>query len=82
MSLGNPAESEEMIETKKGLASLGLDEAIRLRWALRDIKAKRLKFSPVDPSDLRTLIDMGYVVMQGDTPTITYSGDEEMEIGD
>ena len=66
-------------EAKKGLASLGLDEAIRLRWALRDIKAKRLKFSPVDPSDLRTLIDMGYVVMQGDTPTITYSGDEEME---
>jgi hypothetical protein len=28
--------------TKKGLASLGLDNAIRLRWALRDIKGKRL----------------------------------------
>ena len=71
-----------MIEPKTGLASLGLDEAIRLRWALRDIKAKRLKLSPVDPSDLSTLINMGYVEMQGDTPMITYSGDEEMEIGD
>ena len=71
-----------MTEAKKGMASIGRDEAIQLRWALRDIKAKRLKFSPVDPSDLRTLIDMGYVVMQSNTPMITYSGDEEMEIGD
>jgi hypothetical protein len=47
-----------MNEPNKGLASLGLDNAIRLRWALRDIKAKRLKFSPVNPNDLRTLIDM------------------------
>jgi hypothetical protein len=69
-------------EPNKGLASLGLDAAIRLRWALRDIKANRLNFSPVDPSDLHTLINMGYVEMQGDTPMITYSGDEEMEIGD
>lgn len=71
-----------MIEPKTGLASLGLDAAIRLRWSLRDIKAKRLKLSPVDPSDLRTLIEMGYVEMQGDTPVITYSGDQEMDIGD
>jgi len=35
-----------MSEPKKGLVSLGLDNAIRLRWALRDIKGKRLKFSP------------------------------------
>ena len=27
-----------MSEPKEGLASLGLDNAIRLRWALRDIK--------------------------------------------
>ena len=80
--MGNPAEGEEMTEAKKGLASLGLDAAIRLRWALRDIKAKRLKLSPVDPSDLSILINMGYVEMQGDTPMITYSGNEEMEIGD
>jgi hypothetical protein len=47
-----------MIEPKKGLARLGLDNAIRLRWVLRDIMAKRLKLSPVDPADLRTLIEM------------------------
>jgi hypothetical protein len=35
-----------MSEPKKGLASLGLDNSIRLRWALPDIKGKRLKFSP------------------------------------
>ena len=71
-----------MSEPKKGLASLGLDNAIRLRWALRDIKGKRLKFSPVDPNDLRTLIDMGYVEMRSDQPVVTSAGLEEMEIGD
>jgi hypothetical protein len=71
-----------MSEPKKGLASLGLDNAIRLRWALRDIKGKRLKFSPVDPNDLRTLIDMGYVEMKSDQPVVTSAGSEEMEIGD
>jgi hypothetical protein len=71
-----------MSETKKGLASLGLDNAIRLRWALRDIKGKRLKFSPVDPNDLRTLIDMGYVEMKNDQPVVTSAGLEEIEIGD
>jgi hypothetical protein len=34
-----------MSEPKTGLASLGLDNAIRLRWVLRDIIGKRLKFS-------------------------------------
>ena len=71
-----------MSEPKKGLASLGLDNAIRLRWALRDIKGKRLKFSPVDPNDLRTLIDMGYVEMKNDQPVVTSAGLEEIEIGD
>ena len=48
-----------MSEPKAGLASLGLDNAIRLRWALRDIRGKRLKLTPVDPNDLLTLIDIG-----------------------
>ena len=71
-----------MSEAKTGLASLGLDNAIRLRWALRDIKGKRLKLSPVDPNDLRTLIDMGYVEMKDDQPVVTNAGLEEIEIGD
>jgi hypothetical protein len=71
-----------MTKFKEGLASLGLDEAIRLRWALRDIEAKRLKLCPVDPADLRTLINMGYVEMQDDLPVVTATGAEQMEIGD
>lgn len=71
-----------MNDPKKGLASLGLDNAIRLRWALRDIKGNRLKFSPVDPNDLRILIDMGYVEMKNDIPVVTPAGLDQMEIGD
>jgi hypothetical protein len=44
-----------MSEPKNGLASLELDNTIRLLWALRDIKGERLKLTPVDPNDLRTL---------------------------
>jgi hypothetical protein len=52
------------------------------RWALRDIKGKRLKLTPVDPSDIRTLIDMGYVEMINDEPVVTATGLQQMEIGD
>jgi hypothetical protein len=71
-----------MNEPKKGLASLGLDNAIRLRWALRDIKGKRLKLTPVDPNDIRTLINMGYVEMKNDEPVVTDAGLQQIEIGD
>jgi hypothetical protein len=71
-----------MNEPKKGLASLGLDNAIRLRWALRDIKGKRLKLTPVAPNDIRTLIDMGYVEMKNDEPVVTDAGLQQIEIGD
>ena len=69
-----------MTEPKEGLKSLGLDNAIRLRWVLRDIKAKRLKLSPPDPNDLRILIDMGFVEMQNNIPVVTGAG--LVEIGD
>jgi hypothetical protein len=67
-----------MSEPKTGLASLGLDNAIRLRWALRDIRGKRLKLTPVDPNDLRTLIDMGLVEMRDDVSVVTPAGDAEI----
>jgi hypothetical protein len=41
----------------KGIASLGLDNAIRLRWVLRDIRGNRIKLTPPSQEDLRTLID-------------------------
>jgi hypothetical protein len=71
-----------MTEPKKGLAALGLNNAIRLRWALRDIHAKRLKWSPISSADLRTLVDMGYVAVVGGELVITLTGMDEKEIGD
>ena len=75
------AEGEEMSEPKTGLASLGLDNAIRLRWVLRDIVGKRLKFSPIAPNDLQTLIDLGYIEMKDEVPTVTTAGLDEIAIG-
>jgi hypothetical protein len=54
---------------------LDVDTAIRLRWALRDIKGKRLRLSPVDAEDLRMLVEMGWVEMRDEVPVITNEGD-------
>ena len=53
------------------MGGLDLDTAIRLRWALRDIKAKRTKLTPVSPSDLMTLMEIGLVEMRDDAPMLT-----------
>jgi hypothetical protein len=66
----------------EGLKSLGLDSAIRRRWVLRDIKARRLKLSPPDPADVRKLVEMGYVEMQGDEPVMTSEGTHEVDLAD
>jgi len=71
-----------MSQSKSGLTTLGLDNAIRLRWALRDIHAKRLKLSPITPEDLQTLKDMGYVEIVEGELVITRSGMDEMNLGD
>ena len=71
-----------MNEPKKDLASLGLENAIRLRWALRDIRGNRLKLSPVDTNDMGTLIDMGYVEMIDDEPVVTAAGLQQIETRD
>jgi hypothetical protein len=73
---GNAATMVEQAES--ALAGLDLDTAIRLRWALRDIKAKRTKFSPVSPDDLRTLVQMGLVEIRDDIPALTDEGDRAL----
>jgi hypothetical protein len=50
------------------------DRAIVLRWALRDIKGERLKWSPVDQHDLQTLIDLGLVEIRDDRAVLTNAG--------
>jgi hypothetical protein len=55
-------------------ADLDLERAIALRWALRDIRAKRLKLTPVSEADLRALIELGLVLMRDGTPELTQAG--------
>ncbi|MEH2506661.1 hypothetical protein V1290_005472 [Bradyrhizobium sp. AZCC 1578] len=61
------------------LAGMDLDTAIRFRWALRDIKAKRTKLTPPNPDDLKTLIEMGLVEMRDDVPVLTNEGHRALD---
>jgi hypothetical protein len=70
-----------MIDRIQGLASLGLDDATRLRWVLRDIKGNRTKLSPPSPEDINTSVKRGYVEIRGEKPALTASGLSEM-VGD
>ncbi len=56
------------------LDGLNLDTAIRLRWALRVIKARRTKFTPISQNDLMALIELGLVEMQDDVAQLTNEG--------
>jgi hypothetical protein len=64
-----------MTERADPLASLDLDTAIRLRWALRDIKSKRLKMTPVSQADLKTLHELGLIEMRDEVPALTRVGE-------
>jgi hypothetical protein len=63
-----------MIDHENPFSHLELQQAIELRWALRDIRAKRGKLTPIDPQHLQTLIDMGLVEMRDEEAVITASG--------
>jgi hypothetical protein len=56
------------------LSNFDLDKAIALRWALRDIVAKRLKLTPLKDDDLQTLVELGLVEMRDGAPVVTQSG--------
>lgn len=63
-----------MTDNHNPFAEFDLERAIALRWALRDIKAKRLKLSPLSDADLRALIELGLVEMRDDAPVLTNAG--------
>jgi hypothetical protein len=63
-----------MTDNQTPFAHLSLERAIALRWTLRDIKAERLRLSPVSESDLTTLIDLGLVEVQEGVPVLTPAG--------
>jgi hypothetical protein len=60
--------------TDRPLSNFDLDKAIALRWALRDIAAKRLKLTPLKEDDLQTLLELGFVEMRDGVPVVTQSG--------
>jgi hypothetical protein len=62
------------------MAGLDLDKAIRLRWTLRDIKGKRMNWSPASQDDLRTLIEMGLIEMHDEVPGLTNEGERVLEL--
>jgi hypothetical protein len=53
---------------------LDLQEAIDLRWTLRDVRAKRWKLSPLNPSHLEKLKSMNLIEMHDDLPALTKAG--------
>jgi len=63
-----------MTDKPAPFAHLGLERAIALRWTLRDIKAKRLKLSPVSAGDLNILTELGLIEMRDDVPVLTNAG--------
>jgi len=73
-----PTDAESAVrraeQAKSLLAGLDLDTAIRLRWAMRDIRAKRTKSSPVSENNLAALIDLGFAEMRGGIPRLTGLG--------
>jgi hypothetical protein len=63
-----------LADEKNLFVGLGLQEAIDLRWTLRDIRAKRWKLSPINPSHLEGLRSLGLVEMGNDNPVLTNYG--------
>src|SRR5258705_524688 len=57
-------------QAKSLLAGLDLDTAIRLRWAMRDIRGKRTKMLPVYENDLAALVDLDFVEMREGLPRL------------
>lgn len=63
-----------MTDDQSPLTQFGLERAIALRWALRDIKAKRLKLSPVSAGDQNILTELGLIETRDDAPVLTNAG--------
>jgi hypothetical protein len=76
MTSNEPLGLEEMAAARAHpqAAHEGLETAIRLRWVLRDIKAKRTNLSPANPDDIEMLVKMALVEMRDNVPVLTSEG--------
>jgi hypothetical protein len=56
-------------------SNLDQQQAIDLRWTMRDVKAQRWLLSPIKQSQLQKLLTMGLVEMQDENhPVLTNAG--------
>jgi hypothetical protein len=69
----------EMTASHDPLRDLDLQEAIDLRWTLRDVRAKRWKLSPLKHGHVEKLLDRGLVEMKGEDPVLTEAGRNAIE---
>ena len=63
-----------MIDESDPFSGLTLQEAIDMRWTLRDIRAKRWKLFPINSSHLEKLKSMNLIEMHDDEPALTKAG--------
>jgi hypothetical protein len=68
-----------MTDNRTPFANFSLERAIALRWTLRDIKAERLKLSPVSEGDLTALTELGLIEMREDVPVLTQAGHDALD---
>ena len=68
-----------MTDNQTPFANFSLERAIALRWTLRDIKAKRLRLSPVSEADLTALTELGLIEMRDDVPVLTQAGHDALD---
>ena len=68
-----------MSNDKTPFVHFSLERAIALRWALRDIKAGRLKLSPVSAGDLTALVELGLIEIRDDLPVLTSAGHDALD---
>lgn len=59
---------------ENAFTKISFEEAIALRWILRDIQARRLKMSPVSDKDLKTVTELGLVEARDEGLVLTRAG--------
>ena len=67
-----------MTDHDSPFSHFSLEQAIAFRWTLRDIRARRLRLSPVSEDDLTALAELGLIEMRGDMPVLTQAGEEAL----
>ena len=63
-----------MTEDDDPFRGLELQEAIDLRWSLRDIRAKRWTLTPIKAAHMEKLLAMGLIQFMDDEPVLTSAG--------